>query len=252
MKKLIYKVRKYNTLVFVDLEGTQFSHEAIAIGAVKAKINKENFQIKKLDKGFKVYVKPHNPIGGYVKKLTGITDELLEEKGIPFKDAIKKFVSYCGRDFKNTLFVTFGSHDARIFNQSLLHSSDANAEDVRHIVDNNLDLLSILNEYIRDQNNNTYSLANYLRLYNVNFEGQEHDCLCDARNLAYLYNEVLHQPEILYDEYLGYLSRKTNMPRPIVKLVQKVVKEGDADYDDFMQFVKDDVTYVPPKKRKRD
>ena len=42
-KKLIKNKR---TLVFLDLEGTQFSHEIIAIGAVKCKIDEKGKEDK--------------------------------------------------------------------------------------------------------------------------------------------------------------------------------------------------------------
>jgi inhibitor of KinA sporulation pathway (predicted exonuclease) len=248
MRKLVNRLRKIDTLIFIDLEGTQFSHEMIALGAVKAKLDK-NKQIKKLDDGFKIYVKPKERIGRFVERLTGLTPDFIEENGVPYKDAIEAFVQYAGKDFHKTLFVTFGTHDLRILNQSLLHSPDANEDDVHTIIKNNLDLSAVLNEYIRDENNNTYSLTNFLHLFNVEFEGTEHDCLCDAKNLAYLYIEALRQPEIVYDEYLKYLGRKTNLPAPISKLVKKVINEGSATIEDLKTYVREDVEYKPNKKR---
>ena len=72
MKKLLKLVDPYQTLVFLDLEGTQFSHEMIALGAVKVRLHK-NKTIKRFTKSMKVYVKPHEKIGRIVENLTKIT-----------------------------------------------------------------------------------------------------------------------------------------------------------------------------------
>ena len=76
MKKLAKATRGRKHLIFLELEGTQFSHELIAIGAIKATI-KTDGTIKKLYPGFKHYVLASQNVGNYVEKLTGITDDLL-------------------------------------------------------------------------------------------------------------------------------------------------------------------------------
>ena len=50
MKKLARLIGHHRTLVFLDLEGTQQSHELIALAAIKADLN-EDLTIKKLTKG---------------------------------------------------------------------------------------------------------------------------------------------------------------------------------------------------------
>ena len=81
MKQISKIVKSYKHLVFLDFEGTQYSHEIIAIGATVASI-KSNGQIKKYHASFKRYVKAKNPIGNFVTNLTGITEEKLKSEKI--------------------------------------------------------------------------------------------------------------------------------------------------------------------------
>jgi hypothetical protein len=65
MKALRKAIKDKRVLVFVDLEGTQFTHEMIEIGAYVAYLD-DDLHIKKHDKGFTTYVKATNPIGRVV------------------------------------------------------------------------------------------------------------------------------------------------------------------------------------------
>ena len=86
----ILKGRK--SLCFIDLEGTQFSHEMIAIGAVKVDVKRDG-SVKKIHKGYYTLVKPKSRIGKVVTDLTGITEKDVKEKGVPFRIVM--------RDLKN-------------------------------------------------------------------------------------------------------------------------------------------------------
>ena len=73
-KKLLTVLKGHKVLVFMDYEGTQFSHEMIAIGAILVVIDQKTGRIKKKKAPFKTYVKAHNRIGSYVERLTGINE----------------------------------------------------------------------------------------------------------------------------------------------------------------------------------
>ena len=81
MKKFERLLKGHKSLVFLDFEGTQFSHEMIAIGAVHAVIDRHGY-IKKSKKPFRIYVKAHNRVGKIVTDLTGITEDMLKQKGV--------------------------------------------------------------------------------------------------------------------------------------------------------------------------
>ena len=79
MKKLDTLLKKRKTIAFLDLEGTQLTHEIIEVGLVKVTLNPDN-SIKKEYKGLKLYVLPKSHVGSVVTHLTGITDSLVKRE----------------------------------------------------------------------------------------------------------------------------------------------------------------------------
>jgi inhibitor of KinA sporulation pathway (predicted exonuclease) len=219
VKALEKLIKDRRTLVFIDLEGTQLSHEMIEIGAYVVTL-KDDLSVKKIYPPFKRYVKVHHPIGPVVIKMTGITQRLLDEKGEDFPDVEREFKRYVGRYWDKCLFVTFGNHDLRIVNQSVLNSYKADAEVAHQINRYDLDFSLFLQTYIQDPNGNPLSLTNYLKVFGVPFEGTAHDALADAYNLIDLYSAFLSKPEIVEKEYKKSLSHIHHMPPPINKVIQ--------------------------------
>ena len=86
MKKLLNALKGRKHICFLDFEGTQYSHEMIALGAVLATLTRKG-EIKRLKKGFKVYVIAKNKIGTFVENLTGITQSTLDREGVSFTQA---------------------------------------------------------------------------------------------------------------------------------------------------------------------
>ena len=205
MKILDRKLRKKRTLVFVDLEGTGFSHEMIEIGAYLATLN-EDGTIKKVSAPFKRYVLAHHPIGHFVENMTHITQKFLEKEGKPFAEVLREFRKYVGKHWDDALFVTFGNHDMVIFHRSLEENEDASEVIVKYINKNNIDFSAFLSPYVQDLNGNPLSLANYLKVFGVQFEGRAHDALADAYNLMDLYKAALEKPNILIEEYAKTLT----------------------------------------------
>ncbi|MCH3976481.1 MAG: hypothetical protein LKE36_02605 [Bacilli bacterium] len=238
MKRLMQLIDKHPVLVFLDFEGTQISHEMIALGAVLVTLKKDG-HIKKIHKGYKRYVIAHEKIGSYVEKLTGIKSDLLLKEGVTYKSALEELKKYIGKNYKKAAFITFGSHDIRILHQSLHFSSDADGEIVHFIDHNHIDFSDILSEYVKDEKNNPLSLANYCLKFGVEFEGTPHDPYFDALNLAYLYEASLSKPDILYHEYLSVLSHMRHLPVPIQKTISKLVNNTDVSASDFGHIVED-------------
>lgn len=240
MKKLRKLVANRKQIVFLDLEGTQFSHELISLGAVKASLNKDG-TIKKLSPGFKVYVLARNPVGKIVEELTGINGALLAEKGISYEESLKLFKKYVGVNFSKSIFVTFGTHDLRILQQSLLHSPEGDHQIVKIIARNNLDLSALINEYVKDEKNNTYSLTNLCKLFGVKTDLKAHDALNDALMLSYLYSELFNNGEIIKEHYLALLLRTTNVARPIKKLLNKLNKGESVTVNDLAEYAYEEI-----------
>ena len=231
----ILKGRK--TLCFIDLEGTQFSHEMIAIGAVKVDVRKDG-SVKKIHRGYYNLVLPKSRIGKVVTDLTGITEQMLKEDGVPFRVVIKDLKKYMGLYFSKCLFVAFGSHDFRIMSQSLAHNLDVNKEDVETIIKHQFDLAEFLSSYIKDDKNNTLSLANFLKIFNIEFKGKQHNALADTLNLVYLYDAFLKNKEIVVNEYRKTLGMIRHLPEPIHLAVEKLSRKEDVSAEEFESFIR--------------
>ena len=143
MKNVLKKLKGRHYLCFLDFEGTQFSHEMIAYGAVLVTIDKNGYIVKQKTP-VKQYVKAKNAIGKYVENLTGITRLDLDRFGISFTQAIKELKKYCGLHYKKCAFLTFGNHDMRILNQSISYNLDAPKNLCQSIKINYIDFQAII------------------------------------------------------------------------------------------------------------
>lgn len=238
VKAILKSLNHRKSLVFLDLEGTQFSHELIALGAIKAKID-EKGQIIRSYKGIKIYVKSKNNIGKLVINLTGITQDKINQEGISYAEALQKLKNYLGPQFKKTAFMTFGNHDLRILNQSLNYSQDADKEILSVIMKNHIDFSAFISQFIRDEKNNPYSLANYLQVFNLPFVGQAHDPLNDARALLDIYAAFLSRKDIVFQEYLKILANHKSFPPFVAKTIQKLINHEDVDSATFLKMVEE-------------
>lgn len=242
MKELYKHVQGRKSLCFLDLEGTQFSHEMIAIGAIKVDLHKD-MTVKKYHKGYYTLVKAKNKIGKVVTDLTGITEEQVKKNGKSFRIAISELKKYLGKDFTKTLFVTFGSHDLRILAQSLAYNLDASKDDVHLMIKHGFDLSDFISTYVKDENNNTYSLANMLKIFGVDFKGTQHDAYADALNLAYLYDAMLKNKEVLKVEYQKVLVKMHHLPMPVQGVLAKLNKGENISPKDFENLVEESLKW---------
>ena len=236
MKALDKHLNYVKTLCFLDLEGTQFSHEMIALGAVKVSIRKDG-TIRKIHRGIYTLVKAKNKVGSVVTDLTGITDAQLKKDGISFRQTIDMLKKYMGRDYSKCKYVTFGSHDIRIISQSQAYNLDVKKEDVQILIKHNFDLSEFLSTYVKDENNNNYSLANFLKVFHLEFKGTQHNALMDAINLAYLYDAFLKNKDIVKEEYIKVLAKMRHLPDPVHDVLQQLVEKKNVSYEDFENYI---------------
>ena len=238
MKDLEKALKGIKTLVFLDLEGTQYSHEIIEIGAHKVTL-KDDGTIKKIFKGFKQYVRPKERIGHYVTKLTGITEELIKKEGVPFRVAQQGLKKYVGKDYAHCRFVTFGTYDYTMILSSAENNMDASMEEARYVVHHGFDFSAFLSRYIKSEQGNPLSLANYLKLFEVEFHGKEHDALADAYNLALLYKAFLDRKDIVEAEYKKTLEHFSHLPSPIAKVMRSLNEGKSVSTEDYDRFIKE-------------
>ena len=238
-KKLLKCLRGNKSLVFLDFEGTQFSHEMIAIGGLAVTIDTRTGKIKKRKEPFKVYVRAHNKIGGYVTNLTGITEQILKDKGVVFDTAMKALKKYVGINFKKSTFITFGNHDLRILNQSIAYNLAYPKDVTSQIQKNYFDYAAFISEYIRDEKGNPLSLVHYCELFNVPEAGDAHDPEVDAINLANLYDAFLNNTNLVVAEYKKHLKlHNSNLPEPIAKAVIRLVNGESVTAKEFEEDIR--------------
>lgn len=238
VKKLLKLLKGNKYLCFLDFEGTQFSHEMIAFGAVFATIGKD-LRIKRSKAPIKVFVKAKNKIGKYVEELTGIKQQELDKIGVPFSQAIQQLKKYCGLAFKKCTFVTFGNHDMRILSQSVSYNLDAPVELTKQISKFHFDFQAFVSEYIKDDNNNPLSLERYVEFFGVKFVGNPHDPKYDAINLMNIYDAFLSEKDLVTREYMKTLARDTRLPKPLRETLLKLTNGESVSPEEYEKAVKE-------------
>ena len=237
LKKLL---KGHKTLVFIDFEGTQFTHEIIAVGAYKCKVNDEGEIIERAENGYKQYVQATSQVGKYITEMTSITDSFLEANGVPVDVMLEELKAYIHEDLRNVSYVVFGSNDARMILETNKHSHPSNQYILKQIIPNIVDYLAFLSQYVRDDNFNSYSLTNYLKVFEGEPYGVSHDPLNDAIDLMNLYDNVLKNPDILLDEYKKNLLRQKIFPTPVKNLLKKIIETNEGiTKEEFISLLKD-------------
>lgn len=165
-------------LEFTAWEGSLVQHwmqpgefrEVVQIGAVK--IDARTFSpLEELN----LLIKPriNSVLSDYLVKLTGVTNEAVDEHGVDFAGAYARFVAFCG----GGTICSFGRDD--------------------HVLEANLRLYGIRNAaplprhinaaaWLRENGIATKGAhaCDVARLCGAQFEGREHDALEDARSVA--------------------------------------------------------------------
>lgn len=238
MKKIDRLLKGRNCIAFVDFEGTQFSHEMIAIGAVLCTLDRKS-QIKAYKEPFKMYVRAKNKIGNYVTDLTQITEEMLRKEGKSFYDALLAFKKYLGTKWKKCLFVTYGNHDLRILNQSIAYNFQFPKDFCQQFQHNYADFAAFISEFIRDEKGNPLSLIHNCELFGVELMQPAHDPRSDAVNLARLYDAFVKNGEIVKDQFKKAVLHTNHLPEPINRVITKLNNGESVSSEEYDSFVKE-------------
>lgn len=162
--------------------------EIIEIGAVKL-----DDGFRKIDE-LRLYIKPqyYKKLHRRIVSLTGIRDTTLEEQGLSFPEAFRKFMDFCGEEYS---FMTWSTSDLPILiDNMLLHGLDISQ------LPDTYDLQRVFcNEIMRFSRR--MSLDDALKVLGETGD-TAHDALNDSRNTALVCNHL----EL--EEYGGeYVSR---------------------------------------------
>lgn len=170
------------------------SGEIIQIGAVKLDETFRPVEELRLCIKPKYYTRLHREIIA----LTGIRDQLLAEQGIPFPEAYRQFIRWCGEEY---VFMTWSMSDMPVLvDNMILHGIDISQlppwADVQRIFSR---------EIMRS--NTRYSLDTALSLMKQQGD-KAHDALHDARNTA----KICDCLEL--DQYLGEYTARVFAEKP--------------------------------------
>jgi len=237
LKKALNDVK---TIVFYDLEATQFSQEIIAIGAIKVTIDNK-LQINKKFNSFKAYVKSKEKVGPIVENLTGITDNFLKTNGLNFVDAFSRFEKYIGNINEPIRFMSYGSFDIHLIKTVMNNTKDNPIPLVKKILGNYIDFCNIFRNFIRSNKNETLSLLDALKVLKVTPFSRAHDPSVDAKNLMLLYDAFLKNKKIVKDHYSEIIKRYNNIPSPLYKTLNKLYKNGVVTIDEFNAFIEEEL-----------
>ncbi|AYN00019.1 3'-5' exonuclease [Chryseobacterium sp. 3008163] len=176
-----------NQILIVDLEATCWENDRIPAGQkvdiIEIGICELNRTTKAISKKQSIYVIPErSKINKFCTDLTGITPQLIEEKGIHFEEACEKI-----RDEYDSTSLTwagFGNFD-------------------KEQIMEQCDYLGIENPFSENYLNVMYQFKNYhglhkmmglkraLKAMNMDFEGNHHSGADDAYNAAKILREIL-------------------------------------------------------------
>lgn len=202
MRLLKEEIGEPRELVFLDLEGTQLSHETIAIGACKYFCGPDLLPLpgKKIQV-FKRLIKPQSPVGGVVTILTGITDDRLKTEGITFHKALVELMTFTKCTGKK-VYITFGNQDLNMLYQSKARANDQLCQDFYdHIKRNWFDMQAFVSRFVHDERHMTFSQPKLLEIYEAKNLQHAHDPLYDAENLMNLFIQVIKRPDITLREF---------------------------------------------------
>ena len=227
-------------IVFIDFEGTQLTQEIIAIGAIKVDLDNKH-RIKKAYKPFKVFIRAEGVVGPIVTELTGITDIFLFQHGLTFKEALEKFEAYCGKNLTFVKFMTYGNFDMRLLHQTALQNSLEDDDFIHAIYKKYIDFANVISRFVRSNRNETLSLFDALRKFEITPQGNAHDPESDAINLSLLYNAFLTEKNIVREEYQKVLLNNPKLPRPIQRAISELVLNGQINMEQFEHFIDEDL-----------
>lgn len=240
MRLLKEEIGSPKELVFLDLEGTQLSHETIAIGACKYYCGEDLLPLsgRKVEV-FKRLVKPQERVGGVVTVLTGITDERLDQEGVSFHKALAELMDFSKCSGKK-VYVTFGNQDLNMLYQSKVRANDQLSMDFfDHVKRNWFDLQAFVSRFVYDEKHLTFSQAKLLEIYQAEDLKNAHDPLYDAENLMNLFLSVIKRPDITLREFKRHLCSSKDFPAIMKPLVEGLFQGRDLTAQRFEKALED-------------
>lgn len=178
MKKSFYSGQ--GQYIVLDMEFNQ--NEIIQLSAVRMTFQNYGQDIQIKD-NFNSYVKNHKPLTNEFKNLTKITEADIENAS-EISDVLTQFIKWIQQEDLPMFLVTWGNRDEKI----LKH----NCTECKHFAHKDfLDLQAFI--MLRKGLKKLPSLESQVTKYLEHFDGEAHNALVDATNMAYLLMHLLKE-----------------------------------------------------------
>lgn len=204
-EKLNNLIGERESLVFLDLEATQFSHHAIAIGLLAYKTEKTGFLPldNRIDEfSSLIKIKKRDRIGTFVKKITGLNEDNLQDNGKDFH-AVLQEVANVLRPYRNKKFLCFGNYDMKILRHSINFDDEFEKTFFRHVMHNSIDLYTeYFSHFLVDKHGQGESIEKIIDFYKIPKPDNLHDPLADAKCLKEIFLRFVQDEEKTIKEIL--------------------------------------------------
>lgn len=167
-------------IAVIDLELNQPSDKIIQIGAVCLDV--KSGKIAEGHKSFNVYVLPDEPMNPTIVNLTGITDQLLKQKGIPLYQALTEFWLWMKESGAGKNISAWGVDYYEVINES----KKLGVEYPNRLRCLNIKEMASVLRCSFPTEKSRGGLSNTMELFKLPFVGTPHDAYWDAFNTAKL------------------------------------------------------------------
>lgn len=186
------------------------AHETVEIGAVMFDEDLQEVS------SFKTYVKPeyNDKIEKEITSLTGITTEMVLTAP-PFRDAIREFAAWCLNAGDEVVIYSWSESDHRQISKEIRVKNYEMAEEEKPVLEKQwTDFQHEFDTYLGFERKLSLKVA--LNMAGVDFEGNAHDALDDARNTAVLLK--IFRDQELFDRTLRKIKEAMEPTDISVKL----------------------------------
>ncbi len=197
-----------DVLSFFDFEATQFSNEPIQIGLVAYS---KDFQMLF---SYQSYIKTSVHVEPLVRRMTHITDAVLEKEGKDKTVVLKEIVNLL-RPYQKKAFLSYGDQDLRIL-KHFISKETFTYQYYSHIYKNYFDFQKYVSSLLFNKNE-FLSLADLCSIFDVT-NLNPHEAYSDALSLATLYQKILK-------------DEKESTEKLNLFLKEKIEKRSKADGD---------------------
>ena len=222
-------------LLFLDLEGTQYTHEIIAIGAVLVSCDEKYVPYGEV-KTFKRYCLTNSSIGSVIRTMTGIDEKFLKQNGISYRQALVELNDFLSTSTRSLKILVYGNNDAKMVKTSykvLENPLPFETNFTNFLINNIVDIEKVLNFFLRGKRSDMLSLVHLRQLLELPSNGKAHDPLNDAKDLYDIYKAFVSDKERMKRTYRSLLKNADLIPSPIVSIIYDLLNGKSVTPEDL-------------------